>query len=353
MTIAANPSFPGGYVPAVLANDGCLRMTEIAHKILGSARRAVCTPLNRLLNLADPPVIVLVYHRVATLSSDPEMLAVTPENFRAQMRYLKDNVSLVRFEEDWTKASKPAVAITFDDGYADNALEALPILEEVGVPATFFVSTGTIGTTREFWWHELERLILGGDSLPSSFALNSGKFVRTWPTGSDSQRLDFYHEIVRLMNNSDAEHRNVWLNQLRDWAQCEEKIAGTHRAMTLDELRRLAASRWATIGSHTVTHTQLSSLTPDAQREEIATSKRQLEEWLGQEITVFSYPFGKRRHYTKESVTLCREAGFTKAAANFPGQAHWWTDPYRIPRHLVRNWPAEIFIGKLRGFWTR
>jgi peptidoglycan/xylan/chitin deacetylase (PgdA/CDA1 family) len=328
-------------------------MMEIAHKILGSAHTVVCTPLNRLLNLADPPVIVLIYHRVATLSSDPEMLAVTPENFRVQMRYLKDNVSLVRFEEDWTKVSKPAVAITFDDGYADNALEALPILEEVGVPATFFVCTGTIGTTREFWWHELERLILGGEGLPSSFTLSNDRFVRTWPTGTDLQRQEFYHGIMRLMNNADAEHRNIWLSQLRNWAQSEEKSAGAHRAMMLDELRLLAASRWVTIGAHTVTHTQLSSLPPDAQREEIATSKRQLEEWLGREIMVFSYPFGRRRHYTKESVKLCREAGFAKAAANFPGQAHRWTDPYRIPRHLVRNWPKEKFAGKLREFWTR
>lgn len=328
-------------------------MTEIVHKILGSARTAVCTPLNLLLNRVDPPVIVLVYHRVATLSSDPEMLAVTPENFRAQMRYLKDNVSLVRFEEDWTKASKPAVAITFDDGYADNALEALPILEEVGVPATFFVTTGTIGTTQEFWWHELERLILGGESLPSSFGLNSGKFVRTWPTRTDPERREFYNGMVRLMNSSDPERRNSWLNQLRDWAQYEGKIAGTHRAMTLDELRRLAASRWVTIGSHTVTHTQLSSLHPDAQREEISTSKRQLEEWLGQKIAVFSYPFGKRRHFTKQSMQLCRQLGFTKAAANFPGQVHRWTNPYRIARHLVRNWPVGVFAEKLRGFWTR
>jgi peptidoglycan/xylan/chitin deacetylase (PgdA/CDA1 family) len=122
-------------------------MKELAPIIRRSLRSAVLMPSNRLLNLVDPPVVVLLYHRVTTLTSDPEMLSVSPDNFRAQMRHLKETVPLVRFEEDWTKVSKPAVAITFDDGYADNALEALPILEEVGVPATFFVSTGTIGTT--------------------------------------------------------------------------------------------------------------------------------------------------------------------------------------------------------------
>src|ERR1700674_4950010 len=115
-------------------------MTEIGPKIRRSLRSAVRTPLNRFYNFVDPPVVVLLYHRVTTIPSDPEMLAVSPDNFRAQTRYLKENFPIVRFEEDWTKARKPAVAITFDDGYADNVLEALPILEEVEVPATFFVS---------------------------------------------------------------------------------------------------------------------------------------------------------------------------------------------------------------------
>ena len=318
-----------------------------------SARALVRTPLNLLLNQVDPPVIVLIYHRVTTLPADPEMLAVTPENFRQQMRYLKDTVPLVRFEDDWAKTTKPAICITFDDGYADNALEALPILEEVGVPATFFVSTGTIGTMEEFWWHELERIILEPQDLPATFTLNDGRFGKTWPTGTDRERREFFHGFVRLMTDADTERRDDWLTRLRTWAHIKEEIADAHRAMSVDELRLLAASRWVTIGAHTVTHTRLSSLTFAAQREEIATSKRQLEAWLEREIQVFSYPFGRRTDYTKESSAICREAGLIKAAANFSGQAHRWTDPFQVPRHLVRNWPVEIFAEKLREFWTR
>jgi len=322
--------------------------------LIGLSRWTIRTPLNFLLNLVDHPVIVLVYHRVTTLSSDPEMLSVTPENFRAQMHYLKNNVSLVSFAEDWTNVLKPAIAITFDDGYADNALEALPILEEVRVPATFFVTTGAIGSTREFWWHELERIILGSQSIPSSFTLNDSRFGRKWPTNNRSERQELYHEIVQLMKNSGPERREDWLAQLRLWAHdTDGKGDTTHRAMTIEELRVLAASSWVTVGAHAVTHSRLSSLTTAAQREEITASKKQLESWLGKEITLFSYPFGKRSDFTKETAVLCREAGFTKAAANFPGQAHKWTDPYRIPRLLVRNWSVEVFCEKLREFWTR
>lgn len=328
-------------------------MTKCAEKVKSSVRSTVCTPLNRLLNYLDPPVLVLLYHRVTSLPSDPEMLAVTPDNFRAQMRYLKENFPVVRFEEDWARAPKPAVVITFDDGYADNALEALPILEEVGVPATFFVSTGTIGTRSEFWWHELERIILEKQGLPPRFILQDSRFGRVWATGDLMERKQFYQGIVRLMNDADPESRNKWLEQLRHWAQSENVIADTHRTMTIDELRLLAGSSRVTIGAHTVTHSRLSSLSAEAQREEITSSKKQLEAWLGREISVFSYPFGRRADYTQQSIALCRQAGFSKAAANFPGQVHRWSDPYQIPRHLVRNWPVEAFVAKLREFWTR
>jgi peptidoglycan/xylan/chitin deacetylase (PgdA/CDA1 family) len=123
--------------------------------------------------------------------------------------------------------------------------------------------------------------------------------------------------------------------------------------MTVEELHLLAGSSYATIGAHTVTHTRLSCLAPETQWEEIAASKRHLETWLGRDISTFSYPFGRRSDYTPQSIELCRQAGFTKVAANFPGQVHRWTDPYQIPRHLVRNWPAETFADKLRTFWTR
>jgi peptidoglycan/xylan/chitin deacetylase (PgdA/CDA1 family) len=123
--------------------------------------------------------------------------------------------------------------------------------------------------------------------------------------------------------------------------------------MSVQELRALAASDRATIGAHTVTHSRLAALSRDAQREEIAASKKQLEAWIDRKVTVFSYPFGRRRDYTRESMALCREAGFTKVAANFPGQAHRWSDPCQIPRHLVRDWPVDLFAQKLREFWTR
>lgn len=322
------------------------------NSLLKLARQSVLTPWHRLLNLVDAPVVVLLYHRVTALASDPEMLAVSPTNFRDQMQYLKKNFSLVRFEADWSGITEPSVAITFDDGYADNVLEALPILEELRVPATFFVATGTIGTRTEFWWNELERLILAAPELPARFSLDDGPSAKSWAL-AELSRLQFYQEMVQALVACAPARRDELLARLRKWAGCTMGSSDLHRAMTIGELKQLAASDVATIGAHTVSHAQLSALTAAAQREEIERSKEQLGTWTGKDISVFSYPFGKRSQYTKESARLCREASFAKAAANFPGQAHRWTDPYQIPRHLVRDWPLEQFTTKLKEFWTR
>jgi peptidoglycan/xylan/chitin deacetylase (PgdA/CDA1 family) len=307
---------------------------------------------NRVLNVIDLPVVILLYHRVNTLPSDPYFLAVTPDNFRAQLNFLKQNFAIVGFEEDWSHLKKPSVAITFDDGYADNLFNALPVLEEMNVPATFFVSTGFIGADREFWWEELERIVLGGWPFPERFELVDSLFGTVWPTGSVADRHMLYEKLHSLMLNIDATRRDHWLMQLLQWAGAGEEKREVNRAMTVEELQRLARSRWVTVGAHTISHTPLSSLSVDEQTKEINGSKKQLEDWLGHEVRVFSYPFGRRSDYTRDTVDLCREAGFARAAANFPGQAHRWTDRYQIPRQKVFDWPLARFGEQLKGFFT-
>jgi peptidoglycan/xylan/chitin deacetylase (PgdA/CDA1 family) len=306
---------------------------------------------NRLLNIIDQPVVILLYHRVNTLPPGPHFLSVTPDNFRGQLLFLKKNFDIVRFDEDWSGLKKPAVVITFDDSYADNLFEALPVLEEVVVPATFFVSTSIIGTTKEFWWDELERIVLGDWPFSGRFELVDSNFGRVWTTGSVSRRNRLYRDIYPLMKKIDPARRHSWLTQLRRWAQAGEELRESNRAMTVEELRRLGQSPWVTMGAHTVSHPQLSSLPAAEQRKEIEDSKKQLESWLGREVTVFSYPFGGRRDYTRETVDVCRESGFAKAAAAFHGQAHKWTDPFQIPRQPIRNWSVSLFSRQLKRFW--
>jgi hypothetical protein len=196
-------------------------------------------------------------------------------------------------------------------------------------------------------------VLLRDGAFPARFQLKDPQFGRAWATASCEQRRALYAALSMHMRRLEPGRRDDWVGQLEQWAGPVAVPADLHRLMSREELQRLARSPWATVGAHTVSHTALAALTEARQREEIFSSKQALEKLTGQEITTFSYPFGRKSEYNRTSIDLCRAAGFTRAAANFPGQVHRWTDPLQLPRHLVRNWELETFAAELKGFWTR
>src|SRR5436190_558012 len=101
-----------------------------------------------------------MYHRVAEVERDRHQLCVRPDRFEAQVAWLAERVDVVPLERALQPAASPRVVVTFDDGYADNATVAAPILERHGVPATMFVVSGVVGSQADFWWDELERLVM-------------------------------------------------------------------------------------------------------------------------------------------------------------------------------------------------
>jgi peptidoglycan/xylan/chitin deacetylase (PgdA/CDA1 family) len=106
---------------------------------------------NRILH--GRPVLVTMYHRVNNVVGDKlTHLTVSVENFENQLLYYKENYQIIRLDEDWNSLKKTGLVITFDDGYADNISNALPLLEKYQIPATFFVTTLNINTKNEFWW---------------------------------------------------------------------------------------------------------------------------------------------------------------------------------------------------------
>lgn len=325
-------------------------MLNAVEQAVAPGYRALRRLKNRVLNLVDAPVIVLAYHRVTRLTSDPHQLAVTPENFRAQMDYLRRNWVCVRFEADWPGRQAPVVAVTFDDGYADNLHQALPILEEMEMPATFFISTGLLGGSGEFWSDELERLVLGSGDYPAVFALQDPGYGGRWSSTRREERLAMHNRLHQGMLNIAPARREGWLEQLARWAGTGRVGRQDYRVLTREELQRLAASPQVTIGAHGVSHTPLAVLSEAEQRREIVQSRSELEKMVGREVAVFSYPFGGKGQYDDTTRRLCREAGFCRAVTTFPGQAHRWTDPLQIPRQLVRNWDAATFAARMESF---
>jgi peptidoglycan/xylan/chitin deacetylase (PgdA/CDA1 family) len=327
-------------------------MYAVAEQFLAPVYRRLRRLKNRGLNLLDPPVIVLGYHRVTRLPSDPHQLAVTPENFREQMQYLRHHCRIVRLDADWSDLREPAVAVTFDDGYVDNLHQALPILAEAEVPATFFICTGPLSTRGEFWSDELEHLVRGEGDRPGTFVLDDREHGCRWPSAGRDERLALHDRLRGLMLKIPPQRRDTWLDQLRFWAGSDRMGRDAYRALTPAELCVLSASPLVTLGAHGVTHTPLAVLSEEEQREELAQSKHRLEVLSGRDVTVFAYPFGRREDYSRTTCRLCRETGFRRAVTTLPGQVHRWTDPLQIPRQLVRDWDARTFAARLERFWA-
>lgn len=293
-------------------------------------------------------VLTLLYHRVNELDRDINLLAVSTDNFYAQMSWLKENYQIVRFEEDWNQLHEDAVCITFDDGYADNFTKALPILKELKIPATVFMCTGNIGKKREFWWDELESDLFCKISK-AELELKDDVFGCKWTAKNYQERKNLYETLHWLMMNNQTKMRD-WLKQMETWEAISEEYRKINYLLCADEYRRLYTPE-LTIGAHTVNHCVLSKMSVQEQEMEINESKETLEQIFENKIEVFSYPFGVRNDYTKDTKEICENLGFHKAASNFPGIWKDNMDLYEIPRNIVRNWDKEKFINKIRGLW--
>jgi peptidoglycan/xylan/chitin deacetylase (PgdA/CDA1 family) len=317
-----------------------------------------------------------MYHRVAELPNDPYLLAVTPKHFAQQLGVIRRYGvpmrlgQLVEALQDG-KVPKRAVVVTFDDGYADNLYNAKPLLERYNIPATVFVTTGHLGEAREFWWDELDRLLLQPGTLPPILALSLNG--RTWQselgdtatyTPADYTRHRDWHIeqqddptlrqrlfrslYRRLHALTEEKDRQQWLGKLRTWAGAEPSGRPTHRILTRDEAVHLAAGGLVEIGAHSVTHPMLAALEVGLQREEIRCSRAHLEAMLTHPVTSFAYPHGS---YTPETLAVVREAGFSSACSSDTAVVRRGTEAFRLPRICVRDWDGETFTRWLKAWF--
>lgn len=328
----------------------------------------------------SPPVIVM-YHRVADTPLDPQLLSVRPDRFDEHLSVLADAGELMPLAEmaDRLVAGKSvdgAVAITFDDGYADNLHVAKPLLEAHGAPATVFVTAGMVGGDEEFWWDDLERLFLTTDLLPTALTLRTAQGDRVLQFGDGARyneterRRDAAwsvleandptarHTAYRLLQQAvhglgSYAHRRAALTGLAAWSGAGTRGRLSHRVMRPEEVIRLADGGLVTVGAHTMTHPVLSRLPVEEQRQEIFNSRRTLEEMIGASVTLFAYPYGTAASLTAETVAAVRDSGFKAACTTNQSPVSPAGDVFLLPRLNVRNWTAETFERQLTAFRRR
>ena len=216
------------------------------------------------------PGLILLYHRIAELRSDPQLLAVTPHRFAQHLEALREYgrpMSLGEMDAALRDRRLPhrAIAVTFDDGYADNLDCGMPLLGRYETPATVFVATSYLGRDREFWWDDLERLLLLPGRLPETLRLQIGSTIHEWHLGdasvyseedyqrhSDwnvelahdpSPRHTVYRVLCRLLRGVSGAERTAALDELSDLAGVTSTGRATHRALSARRARSACGGR--------------------------------------------------------------------------------------------------------------
>ncbi len=338
-----------------------------------SAARAIVRRARAAGMSLGPSAVILAYHRVAEPAIDPQLLCVAPERFDAQLKVIADLGVPLSLRELVRRAAvgrlpDRAVVVTFDDGYADNLHAAEPLLRNAGVPATVFVTTGGLETGQPFWWDHLEALLLRSSPAPRRLVVTTGRREFAWDLGDDGSSDARGHALVgrhagarsyaapcRLPDAGTAVSLPPPMERDRVIGQVARQCAPPDtledcRRLRPDEIGRLADSDVIEVGAHGVWHAPLSVLTPEDQRNELWRGKESLAQFSGAPVDLLSYPFGAAGDLTQSSVALAHDCGFMAACANWPDRVSSLTDPYRLPRFLVRDWGAERFAQSL-GSW--
>jgi peptidoglycan/xylan/chitin deacetylase (PgdA/CDA1 family) len=301
---------------------------------------------------------VLLYHKVDDKNYDYFNLSVSIKNFDAQIKFLKQNYHILNHQEfhdfldEKISIPKNSVFITFDDGYKNNYINALPILEKHKVHALFYISTGNISTNRLFWWDVLEKIFVEKKfALPKfeNTLLNEFFIYNEYSNLAINNQLDYFRSkilklefslrdiiIFKLLEETNVELLN---NQSLDFLMSE------------DEIINFSKSEFVSIGAHTINHPFLSSENLDIQFKEIYNSKLQLEHMLNKKIVDFSFPYGTSDSFLNKTRLLSNIIGFKYVASNEPGLVNRCIDKYSFPRFVITNTEINIFKDKINSFF--
>jgi peptidoglycan/xylan/chitin deacetylase (PgdA/CDA1 family) len=272
---------------------------------------------------------ILIYHRVLARPDPLFPDEIDAQRFEQQLRYLKANFNLLPLcdaVEALRNGCLPprSACLTFDDGYADNATIALPLLQKYEVPATIFVATGFLDGGR--MWNDtiIELIRLAPDAIDLSSA-GFGPFA----LDTVARRQHAIRTLLDALKYLPIEAREAQVEAL---AALVPVTLPADLMMSTEQLRQVHHAG-IHIGGHTVNHPIIARLPDASARREIVDGKAALEAMIDAPVTLFAYPNGKPgTDYCAEHVRMVNEAGFTAAVSTSWGAARQGNDLFQLPR---------------------
>lgn len=289
-----------------------------------------------------PCLSILIYHRVLARPDPLFPAEVDRARFERQMGLLRRCFTVLPLAQAVSRLAEGglparAACITFDDGYADNAEVALPVLQKFALPATFFIASGYLDGGQ--MWNDCVI-----DCVRQ--AAGSHLDLERWQLGRHAiatprQRAGAIGQILMKLKYLPPAQRQQIALQLRP--------AGSPSPMMRSAQVQALHRGGMEIGAHTVSHPILSSLAPAQAWTEIAAGKRALESLIDAEVGSFAYPNGKPgRDYQACHVAMVRQQGFRAALSTSAGVSRDGADPYQLPRFTPWDRNSLRFLLRLQ-----
>jgi peptidoglycan/xylan/chitin deacetylase (PgdA/CDA1 family) len=281
---------------------------------------------------------ILMYHNFSGPGVH-EVGTLNVEGTRAQLEYLRRYFQVVPLciiaerlslgKKSGKQFDKNIVALTIDDGRLNCYEFLFPLLKEFQMPATFFVVSSFI--RREDWiWTDKVLWLSGKANAPAELS---------------PDKIDGF---FRALNRVRPEVRNAQIESLAKSMNISIPLEAPpqYAPCSWAQLREMADSGLVEIGSHTVTHPILSSITDEESWHELTESRRQLEEGLGREVRSFCFPNGMPGDYRESQVQQIQDAGYTCSVVAQFGLVNERTNPYLMTRMGMGSKSESIEFSK-------
>ena len=287
-------------------------------------------------------VSIINYHRVGD-DSDIFLNKLDTQTFERELHYIEERFKILPLNElsQHLEAGAPGgnsfAAITFDDGYKDNFTQALPILRKHGIKAAFFPITDVLDRESMLWVDEVRYMIHQSDEKEIWW---NEKHVSL---DSPVEKETAVNQIVSSLRSRETRDG---LNKLRESCGCKAPhVLIESLYMSWEEVKEISEEEHL-IGSHTLSHPDLTLLSLAETREEVVNSKKRLEKKLGVEVNSFAYPFGASNEETEE---LIESSGYRCGLGAEPGLVRKNPDIYNLRRVPARK-NYQVFKAYMNGY---
>lgn len=301
--------------------------------------------------LSGPRLQIVLFHRVLAEVDPLFPREVDVTRFARLMEAVKRVFHVLPLDEAASLLSegrlppRPLV-ITFDDGYADNETQAMPILQRLGLRGTFFVSTGFLDGGRMWNDSVIECIRRTERHVVDLESLGLGKL----PCDDIERRRATIAKIIAKVKYSELGSREEALDVL--WNACGQPELPKNLMMRSEQVLSLHRAGME-IGAHTVKHPILTEVADAVALQEIANGRQVLQSLIDHPVRTFAYPNGApQRDYAARHVRMVRELGFAAAVSTAAGVSRPGDDLFQLPRFTPWDQSVSLWLvrlGRMRG----